>query len=235
VFRNRELALIALTLLTLHACKKGHAGAVDGGDTSVDAGDAGMDMSDGSTADVGEEPFPESGKATLRFKRSERLRNDFAQALALDPAKLCLELGQYSCTDLVHTIALGGVEPYILGIREPLASTTITTPMAVERVAFAGCVQRVSQDLMKPDSAVIFKGLTIDSNGAIPNIDAPEVASIIDTLYQRILLRPARPSEADHLKQLYNGVLATNEPQPARDWAMLACFSVLTTMESLFY
>jgi hypothetical protein len=235
VFRNRPLVLFVSSFYALAACKKNNASAVDGGSMG-DGGDGGMAMmTDGGAGDSGEEPFPESGKATLRFKRSERLRNDFAQALGLDPAQLCLELGKYSCTDTVHTIALGGVEPYVLGIREPLATTTKTTPMAVERVAFAGCEQRVAQDLMTPDSAVIFKGLTIDADGAIPDIDAPEIASIIDTLYQRMLLRSARPSEIEQLKQLYRDVLATNEPGPARDWAMLACFSVLTTMESLFY
>src|SRR5262249_17841692 len=143
----------------------GSPGAADGGDNA----------SDGGTSDQ----YPASGKATLRFKRSERLRNDFAQALGLDKDAVCKELGQYSCTDSVHKIALAGVEPYVLGVTEPLPFTTITTPIAVERVALAACTQRVTQDLAAGDGALIFKGLAIDQAGAIPNIDADGVQSSI--------------------------------------------------------
>jgi hypothetical protein len=227
------LALIACA--ALFACKKDN-GIKSPGDGGTNEGDSGDMTGDGGVgSDGGEILFPQSGKATIKFKHVDRLRNDFAQALGLDPAKLCKEFGQYSCTDLVHTIALGGVEPYVLGIRDPFPLTTITTPMAVERVAFAGCAQRVAQDLGDPVSALIFKGLTVGNDGAFPDIDAPQIQAAIDALYQRTMLRNAQQSEVEHLKQLYRDVLATNEPGPARDWAILACFSVLTTMESLFY
>jgi hypothetical protein len=230
VFRKTHLLLGLFAGLGLApaACKKAAPAAAH------DAGvaDAGMSMmGDAGTAD----DIPASGKATVRFKRSERLRNDFAQTLSLDPAKVCNEFGQYSCTDTVHTIALGGVEPYILGVNQPLADTTITTPIAVERVAFAGCAQRVDQDLAANATPVIFKDLGLDSNGAITDVEAPGVAQSIATLYHRALLRDPLPSEVAHLKDMYKDVLATNEAAPGRDWAVLACFSVMTSMEALFY
>src|SRR5262245_39933912 len=175
----------------------------------------------------------ESSKATLRFKRTERIRNDFAQALELSPNQVCNELGRYSCTDLVHTIALGGVEPYVLGLREGLPNTTITAPNAVDRVAPSGCEARVTMDFADPGTAKIYKDLSVDPNGAIADLSAAGVAESIDRMYKGALLRPATESEVTHMKELYTELAATNEPNATRDWAILSCYAVLTTMESL--
>ncbi|MCK6549457.1 hypothetical protein L6R52_26695 [Myxococcota bacterium] len=232
------MAIGFTSLLALAACKDPPPlyGDPDGGSTGTDASVSTDDGGTTITPDSGvmAQEFPQSSKAALRFKRNDRLQADFAQALGLEPGALCNELGQYSCTHYVHTIGLGGVDPYVLGIREPLDVTTITTPLAVERVALAGCQQRVTQDLANGAGAVIFRDLGVDENGAL-DPDAPAVAAAIDTLYKRAVLRPARPSEVAHLVQLYRDVEGTNQPGPARDWAILACFSVLTTMEALFY
>jgi hypothetical protein len=246
VFRNLSLTLLAACAA---ACTSNSSGLDDAG-TTADGGVITGEDGGTTTPDTGVivSEFPESGKANVRFKKVERLRNDFARALELAPDRLCNELGLYSCTDNawvpgnrsvdlrvgVHTIALGGVEPYVIGIRDSFDRTTITTPNAVERLAFMGCEQRVTQDLAGA-TGVIFRDLGINADGAIPDLEAGGVRGSIERLYYRALLREPRDTEVEHLKQLYRDVEATNEPGPARDWAILACFSVLTTMEALFY
>jgi hypothetical protein len=235
VYRNT--LLLALALVFASACKSSPSGGLaDAGNDAQDSGGmiGGGDTGSTMTGDAGDD-YPSSGKATIRYKRAERLRNDYAQALGLDRSEVCNELGQYSCTDVVHTIALGGVEPYLLGVLEPLQFTTITTPIAVERVAFSSCTERVKRDLAAPDSAVIFKDLGLDDNGAIKDLDASGIGDSLTTLYRRALQRDPGPAEIQHLKDLYKDVAATNEPSPGRDWAILVCFSVMTTMEALFY
>lgn len=242
--RQAGASTALLALLGLVGCLADSPGGgldADGGparpipDPTSDGGSIGRDGEITNRDGGGLPGLRESAKSSVRYKRNERLRNDFAQALGIDPGALCRELGQYSCTDIVHTVALGGVEPYVLGLREPLPFTTITTPIAAERVAFAACEQRVSFDFASPQAAVIFKELGVDQNGAIPNIDGAPVASSIDTLYKRMLQRAPEESEVRHIRQLYRDLEATGEPGPARDWAILACVSVLTSMEALFY
>lgn len=233
------VSLLSLGLAVLAGCSKDGGGLspTDAGSGGADAAQPGDDAGVTNPPDSGVavQEFPESSKAIVRFKRNERIRNDFAQALGLTSDRLCNELGRYSCTDYVHNIALGGVEPYTLGVREGSDVTTITAPTAVERVALSGCEQRVTADLADPGSALIFKGLAIDASGALTAPDSPAVRAAISTMYERALTRHARDTEVDHLVALYADVAATGEPAPARDWAILTCFSVLTTMEALFY
>jgi hypothetical protein len=231
VFRKTIPICLGLALAACTSDPVGQTNPPDGGMVVVEPDGGGMTGEDGGMMQA----FPESGKASLRFKRNERMRNDFAQALALPPAELCRELGQYSCTDFVHQIALGGVEPYVLGLREALDFTTITAPIATDRVALAGCEQRVTRDFNDEGSAVIFSGLGVDANGAIPDLAAAGVRESLDRLYKRALLRPPSDAEVAHLRQLYRDVAGTNEPGAAREWAILSCYAVLTTMESLFY
>ncbi len=214
------LALIAAGLTLLTACP---APPVAVGDP-----DAGLFQDAG-------EPVAQSAKANVRFKRSTRLANDFAQALGLAPAALCKELGLYSCTELVHPLALGGVDPYAIGLYEPLPFTGATSPIVVDRVALNGCIQRVDLDLAAPAQALLFKGLTPDGAGRLPSLDAPAVRDALDTLYKRALLRPIAESEVAHLKQLYRDIEANGTATPAKAWMQLSCFAVLTSAESLFY
>lgn len=206
--------------------------SADGGMMVVNEDGGVVDPPDGGVVGPA---LAESSKATLRFKRNERIRNDFAQALDFQPAQLCNELGQYSCTEFVHTIALGGVEPYTLGLREALSDTTVTAPNAVDRVALSGCEKRVTADFGNPGSALIFKDLPVDPDGTLGDLDAAGVTESIERLYKRGLQRLPTEAEQKHLKDLYGQLAATEQPNAARDWAILSCFAVLTTMESLFY
>ncbi len=185
-------------------------------------------------ADAGD-GLARSAKANVRFKRNVRLTNDFAQALALPPGELCKELGLYSCTELVHPLAVGGVDPYNLGLYEPLPFTGATSPIVMDRVALTACIKRVEADLATPGSAVIFKGLTPDASGKLASLETAELRAALDTLYKRALLRPVTDAEVATLKGLYRDVEASGKPAPAKSWMELSCFAVLTSVESLFY
>lgn len=199
------------------------AGTSPGADASVVVGDAGPQPS-----------FAKSERANLRFKRDVRLSNDLAQILSLPADKVCNELGQYSCTENVHTISLGGVEPYQLGLNVAFANTTATTPLATERVVLYACEQRVTLDLGGSGDKVFFGDLEI-TDDKIADLDAESVATAIDTLYKHSVLRPPSTREISHLRQLYRDIEADGSSKPAREWAILSCFSVLTSMEALFY
>lgn len=198
-----------------------------GGCNCGDAGSAGPDAGAGDSI--------ASSRAKLRFKNGARLANDYAQALGLATSELCNELGQYSCVDDIHQVSLLGVEPYELGFYEPMKETAVTTPIAVERVAVAGCSERVERDFASPGEAVIFKDLALDDAGALADVGAPAVAEAIDALYRRALQRHATAAEIAHYRQLYADVAALGGAEPARQWAKASCFAALTTLESLFY
>lgn len=217
-----------------------------GGDETESSGEAesGTPSADdtsstGGTDETGEttdepttgEPAPTSPTASVRRKGPRQLRNDFAGALGLPPDELCTELGGQSCTDEVHTVTLGGVEPDELGIYSPAKTSSATTPIAVDRVALAACGHRVDADLA--GAGVIFD-LPLDG-AALTDVDDPAVTTAITALYRRALLRSPTATELQHVRDLYGAVEGTGSEQAARDWAVGTCFAVLTTMESIFY
>jgi hypothetical protein len=214
----RPLTLAPLCALLLVGCPS---------PTVKDGEDAGQTLDGGELA--------RSAKANVRFKRNVRLTNDFAQALALAPGELCKELGLYSCTELVHPLAVGGVDPYNLGLYEPLPFTGATSPIVMDRVALAACVKRVEADLAAPADAVIFRGLSPGADGKLASLETAEVKAALDTLYKRALLRPIDEGELATLKGLYRDVEASGKPAAAKSWMELSCFAVLTSVESLFY
>lgn len=174
-----------------------------------------------------------SKRQRLRFKGAERFRNDIAQALSLSPNEVCTELGQFDCVEFVHTITLGGVEPYVLGVNSPSENTNATTPLAVERVALAACANRVDKDLQAPNEAVLTSGLTF-RDGKL-DLGTPGPTSFVENLYRRSLLRNPTERELAHHLELYRAVEADGQDRPGRDWAVLSCFAVLTSEEGLFY
>jgi hypothetical protein len=176
-----------------------------------------------------------SSRNNLRFKGPERLTLDFAVALSLPPEQVCNELGQYPCTTSVHTVTLGGVDPYGLGFYEPLPSTGATTPIAVDRVALAACIRRVTLDVTTPADAVIFGGIALEAQGRLANRDAPPVKNAITALYQRALLRDPTQAEVDTLLQLATDIEGSSSQTPGRDWMKAACFAVLSSAESVFF
>ena len=176
-----------------------------------------------------------SSRNNLRFKGPERLASDFAAALSLPVEQVCNELGQYPCTSSVHTVALGGVDPYGLGFYEPLPYTGVTTPIAVDRVALAACVQRVTLDVTTPTEAVIFGGIELDGQGRLASREGEPVKHAITALYQRALLRDPTEAEVGTLLQLATDIESSGSQAPGRDWMKAACFAVLSSAESVFF
>ena len=170
-----------------------------------------------------------------RFKGPERLSLDFSTALGLSEAQVCNELGQYACTSYVHTVTLGGVEPYGSGLYEPLPASGVTTPIAVDRLALAACGRRVIIDVTTPALSVIFKGIPLDAQGRLADRQGEPVKAALVSLYQRGLLRDPTLDEVEALLKLSTDIEATGSPQPGQDWMKAACFVVFSSTESVFY
>ena len=217
--------LVALTLALAAAC----GGDDTKGRTSSGAGGAGTGgMGTGGVP----EPTPISAKATVKLKTRERLIADLAQTLSLSSDELCKELGSYDCGE-VHAIALGA-DAYGAGVSEPLKSSAVTTPIAVDRLVLSACQLRAHRDIGTPKAAALYVGLDI-VDGKLSDVESAPVTDALRNLYHRGHLRDPKPTELAHLQQLYLDVEAAGSPTPARDWAALSCYAVLTTMESVFY
>ena len=174
----------------------------------------------------------------VKFKRAQRLRNDLAAGLGLATNELCNELGQYSCTDTVHPVALGEVEPYQQGIYEPPEATGLSAPLVIERIAMAGCITRVDRDLTQAPTAGSIFLLDVAGDGTLVAGAASEAKArtAIATLYRRVTGRAVEAAEEDRLFAMYGEVAASGQtPAAARDWAVLACFAVASSTESIFY
>jgi len=175
-----------------------------------------------------------SARGNLRFKGPERLTGDFATALSIPVDQLCTELGLYQCATLVHSIALGGVDPYGKGLYEAPGITAVTTPLVVERIAWSACTKRVELDLVTPADAVVFKGLPT-TGARLTNPDSGEVAASIGLLTQRALQRDPYVDEVARYVKLAKDIEASGSADPAREWMQAACFAVLSSAESVFY
>jgi len=233
VLRN-SLLIAAVLVLTTGCPPPAVVGGEGGG-----SGTAGGSGEGGGTGGAGGEgggmdTFAQSAKANVRFKKSVRLTNDLANALGLPPDQLCREFGQYQCATFVHTIALGGTDPYGAGLYEPLPFTGMATPIVTDRVALSGCMARTALDLAAPASGLIWKDVALDANNKL-DVNSPAVAAALDVLYKRALLRAPTPAEVEHLKQLYRDIDATGKPEVGKSFMTLSCFAVLTTVEALFY
>lgn len=174
-----------------------------------------------------------SARGNLRFKGPERLTNDFAAALSIPVTDLCAELGQYPCA-AVHTIALGGVDPYGKGLYETPGITAVTTPLVVDRVAWSACAKRVELDLVSPSSAVLFRSVPM-TGPKLTNPEGGEVAAVIGLLTQRALQRDAYANEVARYVKLAKDIEASGNAEPARAWMQSVCFAVLSSAESVFY
>ena len=226
-------SMLVAGLLALAGCPVVVGPDLDGG--GVGGGAGGGAAGGGIGGSGGGTSFAASAKGVVRFKRNERINGDFAKSLGLPPDKVCNELGLYPCASVVHHLALGGVDPYNIGVYEPLAFTGLTSPIVVDRIALSGCIQRVAADLATPSTALIFKAVSLDAGGKVTNIESAEVKTALDLLYKQVVLRPVTDAEVSTLKKMYADILATNKPEPGKMWMTLSCFAVLTSVESVFY
>lgn len=228
--RERRLLLIPALLLAVACTESTTQPGLQPGD---DAGlpDGAISTNPDGAVDDG---FPRSAKARVRFKRSEQLATDFARALDLPVNEVCKDLGRFDCFE-THAVSLGGVEAYNAGIYVPLENTTVTTPLAVERIALAGCSNRVDIDGGDLPNGLIFRGLELDADDKLVDVRSQAVADSIARLFQRFMQRQPTSAEVGHLVKLYEDLEADGEAELARTWAVTACFSVATMMEALFY
>lgn len=227
MFRNRYLPL-AMFAIGLAGCPatgtigQGTGPAAPSGPT--DGGPVDEGPTDGGPGTSAPPPSPvvdvSSRTAQLKRKDGARLARDFGQALALPVDDLCAELGQYDCAAQAHRIVLGGVEPYVLRVDEPLTVTPVAAPIAVDRLALSACGRRVETDFIS-STPVVFGGLVSG--------DPSGVEAAVDELYDRLLGRAPDPHERAALSEFAAGV-----PDP-RDVAALLCFAIATTSESIFY
>ena len=84
---------------------------------------------------------PESADPRVKFKDGERFLSDLSASLNLPRESICKELGQYDCYTEAFRIVLGGVEPYSLGIAQPIEQASLTSPIALDRVALRVCTR----------------------------------------------------------------------------------------------
>ncbi len=164
-----------------------------------------------------------SAKARVVPKTGQVWGRDLARGLGLDAWDLCAELGEVDCIAEAHLITLGGVEPEVLGIDEPLANATASAPIAVDRVALAACGERWARDQEGP--AVVF-GPVIDKDSAGRRKDVGQA------LVQRLLSREATKDELEALESLHADLSGKDV---TRSWAVGACVVVATSTEALFY
>lgn len=165
---------------------------------------------------------------SLQWKRNAAFEADLMRGLDLTADELCQELGSQSCIRAVHTVALGGNDPFGSGLLRPSPSSLSTTPLAVDRVTLSACSQRARAD--KQGNPKVFTAL--DFTGPAPVADSEAVTTTITTLFQRILARDPKPSEVETLRSLLAGEGAG---MSAEDFATLSCFVVASSLEALFF
>jgi hypothetical protein len=174
-------------------------------------------------------PAP-SADPRVKFKDGERYLRDLAAALEMPRETICKELSQYDCFHDAFKVVLGGVEPYRIRIVEPLETASMTSPIAVDRVALHACSRRVHEDQKDPSTAVLFR---------LPRkADKKWKAQTAATLYDRLLRRDPTPAETARMVSFYDTVAKSHNGSSAdiaRDWVAIGCFTLATSLESIFY
>jgi len=168
---------------------------------------------------------------TLQWKRGHALESDLVRALELPPEELCREFGTSNCVRDVHLVPLGGSNPFTTGMFEPAAEPLASTPTVVERVVLSACSQRVELDRKAKDKAKVFSQFALDEQAPAPSADATH--ELTSALFQRLLSRDPTDKEQQTLGALALG--DDGEAISGSDFAKLACFTVGSSAEFLFY
>ncbi|WP_437971374.1 hypothetical protein WMF04_19640 [Sorangium sp. So ce260] len=178
------------------------------------------------------EPAPATQHASrhprVHWKGGTRLRNDLAQVLQLDPEEVCNEFGTMSCSESVHTVALGGLDPYRNQIFKSSPTTGLSTTLIVERIALQACRRRAERDVAGGEANPLIWRDVATSQGRAASLDA---------LYASALGRPPAARERDGFESLYAQALAEGPDvaEAETGWATLSCLAVVTSTEFLFY
>ncbi|MGB0647221.1 MAG: hypothetical protein ACPGQS_08590 [Bradymonadia bacterium] len=236
VFRVISLLLVCTVIV---ACEE--KAPTVGGDVSFVPLDASIEL-DGGHLDSAipdsslVDGMFESQQPHVRFKGAYRLKGDIARTLDIPADEVCKELGLFDCISFVHPISLGGVEAYVSNLYEPPEQTSISAPMVVERVALSSCGYRFQRD-REVDQPHLFLPLAlIDGAQRVADIESSEAMGAIERMYRVILKRDPTSEESSSLKALYRSIEAHDDAvEPYREWSVLACFSLMTSVEFLFY
>lgn len=172
-----------------------------------------------------------STHSNLQWKRYGAFQADLSAALELSPDQLCLEFGKERCIDRVHLVPLGGSEPFESGMFAPAAEPLATTPTVVDRILLTSCGNAVERDLAAGEQAKVFKRFSL--KGAAPAPGSEAAGAMVNDLYRRLLARNATESEVEAVSELARGT--DGQPAPAAQFARLACFTIGTSAEFLFF
>ncbi len=186
--------------------------------------------------DVGVGVF-ESQNQQIRFKGASRLNGDIAKTLAISPDEVCKEVGRFDCVSFVHPISLGGVEAYVANLYEGSEETTISAPMIVERIGLQACQSRYEQDRIAGADPHLFPRLELTPDSLrLADPESEAVSEAIRDYFKTILRRLPTNEEIADFKSLYQEIEQHPDAQdPAHEWAVLSCFTLLTSVEFLFY
>jgi hypothetical protein len=184
------------------------------------------------TSAASQEQGVSSPDPRVKFKDGERYLADLGESLEMPRETICRELGRYDCFNQAFRIVLGGMEGPNLLVNQPLEVEALTAPIAYDRVALNVCTSRVAMDAAEPAKAVLYR-----SSGK-PGAKAKQswLRATADGIYGSVLRRPPTAEERARLIAFYDDVRASGEsPDPAKDWTVLGCLSVATSLEALFY
>lgn len=177
-----------------------------------------------------------STKNDLQWRRARAFEQGLGTALLVDDRELCQELGRFSCVDTVHLVALGGNDPFGQGLHEPVRAPTATTPVAVERLVLSACRAAVDADAGRSVPLVF---LDLDLSEAAAALDLADegqrlaVEDTVTSLYRRLHARDPLETERAELRKLtVDDAGAAVRP---RDFALLSCFAIASTTESVFF
>lgn len=212
------------------------AGEVAGSQAGGQAGDqAGVQAGDEAGSVMSEAPFA-SLKPSLKLKDHRVLKSDLSALLKLNGDELCKELGNFSCLDVVHRVTLGGVAAERQGVYTPSELSSVTAPIALERVIYSACGVRVRRDFNPEEERDgLFGSLELTSGGLLTEPRGEQTRRVITTLYQQALLRNPSEEELEELVVMYEELVEAGVPLPGPSWAWGMCFAVLTSTEFLFY
>jgi hypothetical protein len=222
------------------------AADIGGEDTLLDVTDIGpVDVIEDVAPDVppqnsclpaGEGPaFQVSARASVRWKRVAALERDLAAAVELDPANLCGEVGfDGICFSFLHLVPLGGNDPVVAAMYEPLVEPGASTALATDRVVVSACGRRADLDSLA-DEPVVFKHIDMTLAEVTPS--TPGLDAQIDELTRRFHARNATEQEKVLIRSLAEPLMVEGQSTAvsARDFAKTACYAIATTTEHLFH
>lgn len=205
-----------LSLLTWISVVAVAAPACD--DAADGAGGAGAGHAGGQ---AGEAPLPPaSPKALVKFKSAERLQRELGRVLKISPEEVCKELGKFDCFG-IHAASLLEADPSA-GLFEPLAESTVTSPVAVDRIVLSACVFATDRAAKR-------------ALGDEPPID-PDGSTFMQSVSDRYAEAMGRlPREEELAAHRELAVSITKSGGTPREVRILSCYATLTSLEFLFY